>query len=399
MQAKIIHRDEHSVSRKHFSEAARKVLYRLNSKGYIAYLAGGAVRDILLDRDPKDFDVVTEARPNQIRKVFRNSRMIGRRFRLAHIYFHDEIIECATFRRQVDEGEESSVKGGHFSRDEGMVVRDNVYGTPEEDALRRDFTVNALFYNIEDFSVIDYVDGMRDLEDRLIRSIGDPRVRYTEDPVRMIRAIRFAAKLGFSIEEETYAAIKDKCKLIANASPARMYEEVQKLFFCGNAERLFEYLEDSGLFEAIFPDIFAFVSEKKAEREWLLRVMRQLDKWRDAGKEIRPHLLFGLLFGPYIESRAGLFKGGDQFARLRNSATQTLNAMRDRVVIPKQIKYGVADIVCGQPRLSRGPKGKKAKRLVNRRGFAEAFIYFKLRSRHNGEHVSEAKQWESLLKK
>lgn len=398
MQPEIIHRDEHSVSRKHFSEAARKVLYRLNTKGYIGYLAGGAVRDILLDRDPKDFDVVTDARPNQIRKVFRNSRMIGRRFRLAHIYFHDEIIECATFRRQIDSEQESKVKDKHFSRDGGMVVRDNVYGTPEEDALRRDFTVNALFYNIEDYSVIDYVDGLRDIDARLIRSIGDPRVRYTEDPVRMIRALRFAAKLDFTIEEETYAAIKDKSDLIANASPARMYEEIQKLFFCGNSESVFEYLEDTGLFEAILPDLAAFVAAGADERKWILRVVRQLDKWCAAGKEIRPDIFFGLLLGPYIASRADLFKGGDLFARLKNSAQDALNGMRDRIVIPKNVKHSVADIVGGQPRLTRAPKGKKAQGYARKRGFTEALIYFKLRARHSGRNLREAEQWQKLLK-
>ena len=158
LEPKVIDRDEHSVSRKHFSESARKVLYRLNSKGYLGYLAGGAVRDILLDLDPKDFDVVTDARPNQIRKVFRNSRMIGRRFRLAHIYFQGEIIECATFRKQIDPEKEADELGKGFKQKDGMVVRDNIYGTPEEDALRRDFTVNALFYDISNFSVIDYVD-------------------------------------------------------------------------------------------------------------------------------------------------------------------------------------------------------------------------------------------------
>lgn len=396
MEPKIIDRDQHPVSRKHFSEAALKVLYRLNTKGYLGYLAGGAVRDILLDRDPKDFDVVTDARPNQIRKVFRNSRMIGRRFRLAHIFFHDEIIECSTFRRQVDDTEEQ--KSRHFDKNDGMVVRDNMYGSPEEDAVRRDFTVNALYYDIQNFSIIDYVDGMRDMEARLIRSIGDPLLRYTEDPVRMIRAIRFAAKLDFRIEEQTYQAIKEKRMLIRNASPARMYEEIQKLFICGNAVRLLKYLEDTGLLEAMFPELSEFVAKDSREREWLRRAAQQFDKWRAAGKVIGPNLIFGLLFGPLCEAQAAQCKGGDPISNAKKSALQEFNSMRERVVIPKNVKYAVGDMLADQILLSQSPRGKKSKRLVRRRGFAEALVYFKLRSRHSGRNNKQVEAWESLVR-
>jgi len=398
LEPKVIDRDEHSVSRKHFSESARKVLYRLNSKGYLGYLAGGAVRDILLDLDPKDFDVVTDARPNQIRKVFRNSRMIGRRFRLAHIYFQGEIIECATFRKQIDPEKEADELGKGFKQKDGMVVRDNIYGTPEEDALRRDFTVNALFYDISNFSVIDYVDGMRDLEAGLIRCIGDPLVRYEEDPVRMLRAIRFAAKLDFEIEDKTYAAIKKQKYLIRNASPARLYEEIQKLFFCGNAVKLLKHLRDTGLFKALFPEMDEFLVRNPAEGAWLHRVAQQFDKWRGAGKQITPPILFALLFGPLFEEQAR--KSGDGGRQnIKNSVAEQLNGMRDRVVIPKNIKYAVGYIMADQLRLINARNNKKAEKFLKNKGFGEAFVYFKLRSRHTGEHKEDLDWWEKRLKK
>jgi poly(A) polymerase len=200
MEPVVLKRPEHIVSRKNISSAAIKVLYRLKDEGYTSYIAGGGVRDLLLDRRPKDFDVATNATPEEIRKMFRNCRLIGRRFRLAHILFRGEIIETATFRAPVPEDDGEHSDKIFRTGDEGMVMRDNVFGTPEQDALRRDFTVNALFYNIADFSIIDYAGGLKDLKKKIIRVIGDPDTRFTEDPVRMIRAARFAGTLGFEIE-------------------------------------------------------------------------------------------------------------------------------------------------------------------------------------------------------
>ncbi|HEX9112990.1 MAG TPA: poly(A) polymerase, partial [Nitrospirota bacterium] len=266
IQPAIIRRSEHNISRKWISPNALRVLYRLKEKGYYAYLVGGGVRDLLLGREPKDFDIATDARPGEVKKAFRNCRLIGRRFRLAHVHFHDEIIEVATFRSNMAEEPEApetapavqpelprtaesrlpepelppgaqhqapaapegpAVKSRPprlLKTEGGMILRDNVFGTPEEDARRRDFTVNALFYNIADFSVIDYVGGMEDLKKGLIRTIGDPVVRFTEDPVRMVRAVRFTAMLGFAVEEKTYQAMMDLRDKVALASPSRMYE-------------------------------------------------------------------------------------------------------------------------------------------------------------------------------
>jgi len=224
------------------SDNALKVLYRLKKAGFEAYLVGGCVRDLLLGREPKDFDVVTNAHPEQIRGVFRNCRLIGRRFRLAHVHFGQEIIEVATFRAL--QGEES-----HDERvlENGRILRDNVYGTIEEDAFRRDFSVNALYYNISDFSVVDFVGGMDDHRACMLRLIGDPEQRYREDPVRMLRAVRFAVKLGFSIHPESAQPIHRLGKLLHEIPAARLFDEIMKLMFSGYAVQTFEQLRHYGL--------------------------------------------------------------------------------------------------------------------------------------------------------
>ncbi len=221
----ILPRDQHPISRKQIDENSLKVLYRLHRHGYKAYLVGGGVRDLLLGRKPKDFDIATDATPNQVRKLFRNCFLVGRRFRLAHIRFAgNQVIEVATFRRQpeADELPEDLREYGNFVQ--------NVFGTPAEDASRRDFTINALFYNIADFSIIDFTGGLRDIADRKLRVIGDPQVRFAEDPVRMLRAIEFAARLNFSLEADIYPAIAEQKPHLADAAPARVREEIMELF-------------------------------------------------------------------------------------------------------------------------------------------------------------------------
>ncbi|PLY10062.1 MAG: CCA tRNA nucleotidyltransferase, partial [Desulfuromonas sp.] len=221
----VLARSNHSISRKQIDADSLKVLYRLNRNGHKAYLVGGSVRDLLLGRQPKDFDVGTDATPGQVRKLFRNCFLVGRRFRLAHIRFGKEnLIEVATFRRQPEPGELPEDPADHF----GFV--ENVFGSPAEDAFRRDFTINALFYDINDFSIIDYVGGLKDLEEGRIRVIGDPLVRFTEDPVRMLRALEFSARLGFSVDEATREAIYQRAPLIAEAAPSRLRDELMELF-------------------------------------------------------------------------------------------------------------------------------------------------------------------------
>jgi poly(A) polymerase len=318
MEPTILKRPDHNVSRKNVTSAAIKVLYRLKDEGYTAYIAGGGVRDLLLERNPKDFDIATDATPEQIRKMFKNCRLVGRRFRLAHILFRGEIIETATFRAPVPVDETLHCENSFRTGDEGMVMRDNVFGTPEEDALRRDFTINALFYSIADFSIIDYAGGLEDLKKKIIRVIGDPDRRFAEDPVRMIRAARFAGTLGFEIEETAYDSICRNKDKLAQASPSRMYEEVQKLFFCGHAKAVFQWLEKTDLLHPMFHDFSHWIDEDKARHDWVIQTLEQMDRWRTAGLRVHPGLLFALIFGEYHEFLAQkLIDGGTPPLRCR----------------------------------------------------------------------------------
>jgi tRNA nucleotidyltransferase/poly(A) polymerase len=242
----ILERSAHPISRRDIDPNVLKVLYRLLSADFTAYLVGGGVRDLMMRRRPKDFDVATSAHPNQVRELFRNSRLIGRRFRLVHVYFGPQNIEVATFRRRSEEVSESG---------DPMIRQDNTFGTPEEDAFRRDFTVNALFYDPRTFEVIDYVGGAPDLEARLIRSIGDPDLRMREDPVRMLRAVRFAVKLGFEIEPATRAAIGRHCGDLAKASVPRLVEETFRTLMLADAARALHLMERLGLLAVLLPAI------------------------------------------------------------------------------------------------------------------------------------------------
>src|SRR5437588_8680550 len=263
---RIVPRAEHPISRRDIDPDALKVLYRLRQFDHIAYLVGGSVRDLLLGRRPKDFDIGTSAHPYQVKKLFRNCWIIGRRFRLAHVRFGPKVIEVATFRRQVEAGEEIVADGvpapvhaepdhragAHADTDLHLIHRDNTFGTPEEDAFRRDFTINALFYDIATFSIIDYVSGLDDLRDRVVRSIGDPDVRLREDPVRMLRAIALAARLDFTIEPTLLAAIRNNRHEIAKSSLPRMLEEYYKILRAGASGKAFRVRAEVGLLRAIF---------------------------------------------------------------------------------------------------------------------------------------------------
>src|SRR6476659_8106662 len=246
VETRVIPREEHTLSRRDVDPDALKVLYRLRQGDHIAYLVGGSVRDMLLGRRPKDFDIGTSAHPYQVKKLFRNCWIIGRRFRLAHVKFGQKVIEVATFRRQVAPGEEV-VQDGVPAPDpttpegEHLIHRDNTFGTPEEDAFRRDFTINALFYDIATFSVIDYVGGLEDLRAGIVRSIGDPDVRLNEDPVRMLRALASDARLDFTIHRDTLEAIRFLRGEIVKSSPARLLEEYYKILRNGSAERTFRW--------------------------------------------------------------------------------------------------------------------------------------------------------------
>ena len=319
----IIRRSSHNISRSLISPNALRIMYRLRDNGFTAFLVGGSVRDLLIGRTPKDFDIATDATPAEIKKVFRNCRLVGRRFRLAHIHFKDEVIEVATFRKggdlaepdpdesdpaEDDNSEEPPEEPrrdlGHLHKsDEGVLLRDNLFGTPEEDAWRRDFTVNALSYNIADFSIIDYVGGVEDLDKRLIRTIGDPSARFAEDPVRMLRAIRFAAQLDFTIEHHSWEAMTANARRITLASPARLFDEVVKLFLSGAAEKCWRLLSASGIAAAIFPDFSEWLSAQDADPS--LKTVAWIDRTLQSGGTVSTPLLLALFFGDYLSAAGG----------------------------------------------------------------------------------------------
>jgi poly(A) polymerase len=295
-EPRVIPRADHTLSRRDVDADALKVLYRLRQADHIAYLVGGSVRDLLLARRPKDFDIGTSAHPYQVKKLFRHCWIIGRRFRLAHVKFGPKVIEVATFRRQVQAGEEivqdgvpaapaagpdaavvepsRSLKNAQTPADVGMLHRDNTFGTPEEDAFRRDFTINALFYDIATFSIIDYVGGVEDLHAGIVRSIGDPKVRFQEDPVRMLRAIALAARLGFRIDQPVLDAIHGLRREIATSAPPRLLDEYYKILRAGSAESTFRSLATSGLIEPVSTDLHRRAGEP------LWRSLAALDRYR-----------------------------------------------------------------------------------------------------------------------
>jgi poly(A) polymerase len=296
---RIVPRDQHSLSRRDIDPDALKVLYRLRQFEHIAYLVGGSVRDLLLGRRPKDFDIGTSAHPHHVKKLFRNCWIIGRRFRLAHVKFGPKVIEVATFRRQIAAGEEivaDGVPAPDPSTPEGerLIHHDNTFGTPEEDAFRRDFTVNALFYDIATFSVIDYVGGLDDLRDRIVRSIGDPDVRLREDPVRMLRAIALAARLDFTIEPTLYESIRTHRQEIAKAAPPRMVEEYYKILRAGSSEKAFQALAEVGLLGPTAPEL------QHAAGPALWQALARLDAYRRTFEATPDTLTNAVLLGTIL---------------------------------------------------------------------------------------------------
>jgi poly(A) polymerase len=430
----IIPRTEHPISRKWISPNAVRVLYRLKESGHLAYLVGGGVRDLLLGREPKDFDIATDASPNEVKKIFRNCRLIGRRFRLAHIHFHDEIIEVATFRSNITDEPEASAASGAVAApeptapaagggseptpaevpviarprpprmlktEEGMILRDNVFGTPEQDAIRRDFTVNALFYSIADYSVIDYVDGMADLRKGLIRIIGDPVVRFTEDPVRMVRAVRFAALLGFAIEARTYEALLEHKDKIALASPARMYEEVLKLFLLGEGEKTFQMLRHTGMFGVLFPHVNAWIDTEADgfPHTWVGKALEWVDICVQSGRKIEPHILFSLMFGKYIEEKWKLLRdsGMAPLEALDKAVAEFLGEVVPRVQIPRKAALAIRDILWNQGRFEK-TQGKAPLYFLRRPGFRDTFEYLRFTSELTGERLELRAWWKDFIK-
>ncbi|HOP16610.1 MAG TPA: polynucleotide adenylyltransferase PcnB [Gammaproteobacteria bacterium] len=386
----VIPRDQHQISRANISPNALKVLYRLKAAGYEAHLVGGGVRDLLLGREPKDFDVATDASPEQVRQTFRNCRLIGRRFRLAHVQFGSEIIEVATFRA----GQDAEVSDNHQT-DEGMLLRDNVYGTIEQDALRRDFTVNALYYNISDFSIIDYAGGVEDLGEGLLRLLGDPETRYREDPVRMLRAVRFAAKLGFRLAPGTESPIPVLASLLADVPSARLFEEVLKLFLGGTAVACFEKLRQYGLFAELFPDTDASLA--RLEHEFpltlVLNGLENTDNRIREDKPVTPAFLFAVLLWEPVRLRAEKLQadGESPYQAVQRAGGEVVARQVQRIALPRRFSTPMQEIWGLQSRFLQ-TRGKRPQRLLTHPRFRAAYDFLLLRAQ-SGEADPELASW------
>jgi len=387
----IVPRPEHPISRANISPNALKVLNRLRQAGFEAYLVGGGVRDLLLGHEPKDFDIATNATPEEVREVFRNCRLIGRRFRLAHVFFGREIVEVATFRG-------SNAEAGSDARvtEQGMILRDNVYGSITEDALRRDFTVNALYYNIADFSLVDYAGGLADIEQGRLRLIGDdPVARYREDPVRMLRAVRFACKLGFIIDPDCAAPIRELAGLLGEISPARLFEETLKLFHSGYALHAFEKLRHFDLFAQLFPetDVCLAREEQAFPITFVSRGLDNTDRRILEGKPVAPAFLFAVLLWEPVRLRYQtlLAEGLPSADAMALASHEIASAQQRRVAIQKRFALPMREIWALQPRLERR-QGKRPLMLLGHPRFRAAYDFLLLRA-EAGEIDPELGQW------
>ena len=375
-EATLIPRDRHSVSRKQLSKAALNVLYGLHKAGHEAYLVGGCLRDLLTGGQPKDFDVVTDATPEQIHALFRRSRIIGRRFRLVHVRFGPEVIEVSTFRALNPDADHATSRTGR----EGQLLRDNAFGTIEEDALRRDFTINALYYNIADFCLHDYTGSMRDLEAGIIRLIGDPETRYREDPVRMLRAARFVAKLGFRLDPDTEAPIGKLSSLLRNVPPARLFDEVLKLFLTGHAEASLRALRELELLDPLFPQTQEVLAlGRESDPVLLHEAMRNTDRRIQRGRPVTPAFLLAVLLWPPVrELREQRIDAGEAPGPALNQAINEVLARQVEVVaIPRRFSSVMREIWTLQPRLARR-HGRRAHDLLEHRKFRAAYDFLLL---------------------
>ncbi|MGH8399580.1 MAG: polynucleotide adenylyltransferase PcnB, partial [Gammaproteobacteria bacterium] len=351
----IVPRAEHAISRAHISESALKVLYRLKSAGFESYLVGGGVRDLLLGREPKDFDVATDASPEQVQALFRNCRLIGRRFRLAHVRFGGDIVEVATFRAtHQDETDEDQPRRDLALNESGRILRDNAFGTLEQDAFRRDFSVNALYYDIRDFSIVDYVGGLADLRAGQLRLIGDPDKRYREDPVRMLRAARFAAKLGFRIHADTERPITGLAPLLADIPPARLFEEILKLFLYGFGLQAFETLRHYGLFAQLFPHTDAVLDfeEQGFPHVFIAKALASTDARVAEGRPVTPAFLFAALLWEPVRQRAAALQASGMHPAdaYRQAAYEVVDEQTAHVALPRRFVTPMIEIYQMQSR-------------------------------------------------
>ncbi|VXC98941.1 poly(A) polymerase I [Pseudomonas sp. 8Z] len=385
---------QHPINRNEISRHAISVVERLQRAGYQAYLVGGCVRDLLLDIEPKDFDVATSATPEQVRAEFRNARVIGRRFKLVHVHFGREIIEVATFRANHPQGEEEENSNLAARNESGRILRDNVYGTLEDDAQRRDFTINALYYDPTQEHILDYARGMHDVRNRLVRLIGDPEQRYLEDPVRMLRAVRFAAKLDFDIEKHSAEPIRRLAPMLRDIPSARLFDEVLKLFLSGYAEYTFDLLVEFDLFAQLFPASGEALKHNPEFTEKLIReaLINTDDRIHD-GKSVTPAFLFAALLWPALPTRVLQLqsRGMPPIPAMQEAAHELITEQCQRIAVPKRFTIPIREIWDMQERLPRR-SGKRADLLLENPRFRAGYDFLLLRERA-GEKTEDLGEW------
>jgi len=429
---RIIPRAEHIISRSQISPNALRVLYRLRDGGFQAFLVGGCVRDLMLGITPKDFDVATDALPEQVKKLFRNCRLVGRRFRLAHVFFGQETIEVATFRAATapsqgdepipdadpEEGEapevDESIEAELASTDArievqdeaerevdetGRILRDNVYGSIDADVWRRDFTANALYYNIADFSVWDYIGGADDIHSRTLRLIGDPETRYREDPVRMLRAARFEAKLGFGLDPATAEALGALRELLAGVPSARLFDETLKLFLTGHGARSLEVLRRRGLLAVLLPTVDAYLSAhpRGLVERLLVQGLQNTDTRVLEGKPVTPTFLFALLlYGPIAKSiESSPPERWHELGTILDACDRAVRQAQAQIAIPRRFALGVREMFALQPRLEH-PRGRRSLRLLEHPKFRAGFDLLLLRAEHGLAPREMAEWWTRI---
>lgn len=389
----ILTRDKHNISRQWISPNALKVLYRLHKNGYESYLVGGGVRDLLLGREPKDFDIVTNAKPEQVRRLFKNSLMIGKRFCLVHVRFADEIIEVATFRK--------ASFNPDVSHKSGMILRDNVYGTLQDDVWRRDFTINALYYNIADFSVVDYTQGVEDLSKGLVRIIGDASERYREDPVRILRAIRFAAKLGFKLEPATEQPIRALSELLNHISSARLFDETMKLFLSGTSTETFALLHHYDLLTVLFPGLDLLLKDSKRHLfidQFILQLLKNTDDRINSGKTVTPAFLFAGLLWFDLQKRMQVYlaEGLREHPAYEIASREIISEQIKRIAIPKRFTAVMREIWALQFQLTKR-RGRRPFRVLFLPRFKAGFDFLLLRAQVDADLMPLANWWQNFF--
>ncbi len=389
MKPKILHRKHHSISRKNINSSALKVLYRLHKFGFLAYLVGGSVRDLMIGRKPKDFDIVTDAYPHRVKRIFRNSRLIGRRFRLVHVTFKDQVIEVSTFRKTPVHND---------SHDGGLMLRrENTYGSPEEDAHRRDFTINALFYNIANFEVIDYVNGIEDLNSKLVRTVGDPDIRFKEDPVRMIRAVRTAGRVHFTIDKAAWNAIKNQRMDILKCPPSRNLEEIYNLLRNGTAEPSMKMLFFSGLMEVMMKPLYSSWNQDRNLQNETLSLLSKLDEISGDSPFFSEPLMMAALYFPLITKSTNNLENG---TRIRRCVEEVLQQFAESYRMPRRHFDRMTQICIAQRWFKLGDQPRfKPLAFMKRSFFPEALTLAAMRLNQQPEVFTEfAEIWEPRIR-